>query len=281
MRVMVEKNLAGARRSMSAQAASDRLPLRIDPGELQRVAILLDVDGTILDLASHWYDVAVPHSLAQALGHVSARSGGALALVSGRPLTDLDNLFAPLRLPAIGGHGAEIRSRPDGAVFMERAVSLDRRLMRRLKDIAARYPGVVAEDKGYSLALHYRMAEERELDVIRDVFGACMPCPPQRYELLTGKAVIEVKAAGFSKGTAIRELMSFPPFAGRRPIFFGDDITDESAFAIMPEFNGLAVSVGRRVPGALDVFETPGDVRRWLEMLSNELHHSDSWPNTG
>jgi trehalose 6-phosphate phosphatase len=275
-RVMFDKNLAGARPFMSAENSIGRIPFLIDRNELHNVAILLDVDGTILDLASRWDEVAVPGSLVQALRRVSAHIGGALALVSGRPLADLDRLFSPLRLPAIGGHGAEIRPSLEGAVLVERATPLDRDLKRRLRDIAERYPGVVAEDKGYSLALHYRLAEERELDVIRDVFSTCMVCAPQTYELLTGKAVIEVKAAGFDKGTAIRELMIHPPFAGRRPIFFGDDTTDEAAFSIMPEFHGVAVSVGRRIPGALEMFETPSDVRRWLEILSNDLASSDS-----
>ncbi len=273
---MFDRNFAWARRVISGEDAIGRRPPLIDTSELHNAAILLDVDGTILDLAPRWDEVAVPGSLVRALHRVSAGIGGALALVSGRPLADLDRLFAPLRLPAIGGHGAEVRPSFDGAAFIDRAAPLDSDLKRRLWDIAERYPGVAAEDKGYSLALHYRLAEERELDVIRDVFSTCMLWEPQTYEILTGKAVIEVKAAGFNKGTAIRELMTYTPFVGRRPIFFGDDTTDESAFSIMPEFNGVAVSVGRRVPGALDMFETPSDVRRWLEMLSSDLASSDS-----
>jgi len=257
---------------MSAEYPTGRRPALIDQRELHNAAILLDVDGTILDIAPRWDAVSVPRALLRTLDDIRAHIGGALALVSGRSIVDLDRLFAPLHLPAIGGHGAEIRVNADGAVSMKRPLLLDGELKRRLEGIAERYPGVAAEDKGYSLALHYRMAEERQLDVIREVFRACTSCPPQSYELLTGKAVIEVKAAGFSKGSAVRELMTYPPFVGRRPIFFGDDVTDESVFAIMPELHGIAVSVGRRIPGALDMFETPSDVRRWLEMLSDDLH---------
>lgn len=242
-----------------------------DPSDLTRTAILLDVDGTILDIAPTAYDVHVPDSLRQILLQVSERVGGALALVSGRPLNDLDDLFAPLRLPAIGGHGAEIRRAVDSATFERRAISLDQELKARILEIARRYPGVMVEDKGYSVALHYRLALESELHVIRDVFRINNYLDPDTYELLFGKAVIEVKAVGFSKGSAVRNLMTHSPFAGRTPIFIGDDITDESAFAVMPEFNGLAMSVGRRLPGIVDTFQNPSDVRQWLERISNNV----------
>src|SRR5262249_19858006 len=91
------------------------------------------------------------------------------------------------------------------------------------------------------------------------------------FELLTGKAVIEVKAPGFSKGTAVRELMQHPPFAGRTPIFIGDDTTDETAFAVMPEFEGMAISVGRKLLGFDATFQSPKEVRKWLERISYEV----------
>jgi len=134
--------------------------------------------------------------------------------------------------------------------------------------VANRYEGVATEDKGYSMALHYRLALDRGLAVVDDVFQVCKAYPADSYELLSGKAVIEVKSVGFNKGTAVRELMSYPPFAGRTPIFIGDDTTDEAAFEVVPEFKGLAVSVGREVPGVDAVFETPAQVRRWLERVS-------------
>jgi trehalose 6-phosphate phosphatase len=242
----------------------------LDPVDLNCAAIFLDVDGTILDIADTWYEVYVPSSLRRTLGQVSARTGGALALVSGRPLNDLDVLFAPLRLPAIGGHGAEIRPTTTGYIQSRPKVSLDYGLKQRLREIAERHPGVAVEDKGYSLGLHYRLEIDREIDVLKEVFGLRKIYRPDSFELLTGKAVIEVKAVGFNKGSAVRELMKYPPFAGRTPIFVGDDITDETAFAVMPEFNGRAISVGRKLPGILDTFQTPGDVRRWLELISND-----------
>lgn len=239
--------------------------------DLRDSAVLLDVDGTILDIASTPHAVYVPDTLLRTLALVGERTDGAIALVSGRPIADLDLIFAPLRLPAIGGHGAEIRADAKQGAYEQRAVSLDRALKQTLKDIATRYPGVATEDKGYSLALHYRLALDQGLNVVDDVFRVCKAYPPDTFELLTGKAVIEVKSVGFNKGTAVRELMTYPPFAGRVPIFVGDDTTDEAAFEVLPEFKGFAISVGREVPGVNAVFKTPADVRRWLERIAQNV----------
>lgn len=245
--------------------------MSLDPLNLRDFAVLLDVDGTILDIAPTPHEVYVPETLLQTLALVSERTHGATALVSGRPIADLDLIFAPLRLPAIGGHGAEIRPDPKQETYEQRATSLDRTLKQRLMHIASRYPGVGTEDKGYSLALHYRLALEYGLNVVDDVFRLCKTYPPESFELLTGKAVIEVKSVGFDKGTAVRELMTYPPFSGRAPIFIGDDTTDEAAFEVLPEFNGFAISVGRKVPGVNAVFQTPADVRRWLDRISHDV----------
>jgi trehalose 6-phosphate phosphatase len=242
-----------------------------DPVDLHRIAILLDVDGTILDIAPTPRSVEVPSSLRQVLVALRERLNGALALVSGRPLADLDEIFAPLRLPAIGGHGAELRTLPDETAVERIAASLDPGLAEALKAIAARHAGVLVEDKGYSVALHYRQAPTQGPGVAREVRRACEAMAGHSVELLHGKAVIEIKSAGFNKGTAVRSLMKLPPFRGRMPIFIGDDKTDEDAFAVMPEFNGRAVSVGRRVAGVGDRFETPAAVRQWLERLAADL----------
>lgn len=243
----------------------------LEPLDLRDFAVLLDVDGTILDIAPTPHAVHVPETLLRTLVRVGERTCGAIALVSGRPIADLDLIFAPLRLPAIGGHGAEIRPDPQQDGYEQRGLSLDRNLKQQLKDIAARYEGVATEDKGYSLALHYRLALEQGLNVVDDVFRVCKTYPPDSFELLTGKAVIEVKSVGFNKGSAVRELMTYRPFTGRAPIFIGDDTTDEAAFEVVPEFNGFAISVGRKVPGVNAVFQTPSDVRHWLDRISQHV----------
>jgi len=238
------------------------------PRDLHRFAILLDVDGTILDIARTPQEVEAPETLRRALAIVRDRVDGALALVSGRPLADLDVIFAPLRLPAIGGHGAEIRPVADGGTIKRRAALLDAELKRRLKDIAGRHPGVSIEDKGYSMALHYRLAPKEGPALLREVEMACKAWAGRSIELLAGKAVIEIKTAGFNKGTAVRELMTHAPFAGRAPIYIGDDKTDEDAFAVVPDLDGHAISVGRRVPGIDEHFDSPAEVRQWLERLA-------------
>jgi trehalose 6-phosphate phosphatase len=236
---------------------------------LRDVAVLLDIDGTILDIAPTPGAVIVPASLRQTLTRLSRETAGALALVSGRSLSDIDALFAPLRLPAIGGHGAELRLAPNDARETANAHPLDGRLRNRLAELADGAPGILVEDKGYSLAVHYRLAPEQEGRVKAAVAAIQADWPKEPIEVLPGKSVVEIKPTGFHKGAAIRELMRHKPFAGRRPIFIGDDTTDESAFAVMPEFNGIGLSVGRTMPGAVHCFPAPSDVRRWLEHLSD------------
>ena len=240
----------------------------LNPSDLDRLAILLDVDGTLLDIAPSPKEVVVPADLPQTLSRVRDRLEGALAVVSGRTIAEIDEFFAPLELAAVGGHGAEIRPVAAGPVIAGRATLLDAEFKAQLKQIADRHPGVLVEDKGYSLALHYRKAPKQGLGLIHDVKHAYQAWGDASIELLTGKAVLELKFAGFNKGTAVRQLMSYPPFAGRAPIFVGDDHTDEDAFKVMPELNGQAMSVGRKLPGIDKYFECPADVRSWLGRLA-------------
>jgi trehalose 6-phosphate phosphatase len=236
--------------------------------KLHDLAILLDVDGTIIDIAPTPGAVTVPAALRQTLARLSRETGGALALVSGRSLADLDRLFAPLRLPAVGGHGAELRTSADGEAEADRARPLDGDLRDRLAGIADSAPGILVEDKGYALAVHYRLAPEQEGPVRKAVAAIQADWPQEPIELLPGKSVLEIKPAGFDKGAAIRTLMQHKPFAGRRPIFIGDDTTDEPAFAAMPEFEGIGFSVGRHVSGTAHCFASPDEVRHWLQRLS-------------
>jgi trehalose 6-phosphate phosphatase len=234
--------------------------------DLGKTAFLLDVDGTIVDIALTPREVRVPDSLRRVLARLVARTNGAVALVSGRSLDDLDRLFAPLRITAIGGHGAEFRLVGGSTLEGRDAPPLDPELRRQLVAIAG--GGVLAEDKGYAVALHYRQAPEKETLVRQSVAKVCAAPWPDPLEILPGKAVVEIKHAEFTKATGVRELMEHAPFAGRQPIFIGDDTTDETVFAIMPELDGLAISVGRKVAGVLHHFETPESVRGWLERIA-------------
>ena len=239
----------------------------IDDIDLQTSAVLLDVDGTILDIAATPTDVEVPLRLRPTLARLAEETGGALAFVSGRPLEDLDHLFAPLKLASVGGHGAEIRV--NGVRLQGGSMHwLDGQLKHRLMEIAASAAGIILEDKGYSVALHYRLAPELAEQIRDAVISACAGYPSNTLEALPGKSVIEIKPLSFNKGTGIRELMGHAPFRGRRPIFIGDDVTDEAAFAVLPEFEGVGYSVGRAIPGLAGCFPGPSDVRQWLYRMT-------------
>ena len=149
-----------------------------------------------------------------------------------------------------------------------RAPSLSEDLMRRFAAIGGINPGILVEDKGYSLALHYRKAPEAERAIYDAVSAIRADLPNAPIEVLPGKFVCEIKHAGFTKASGVTELMRHEPFAGRTPVFIGDDVTDESVFAIMPGLRGLAFSVGRHAQGVNGHFAAPADVRRWLAGLA-------------
>jgi trehalose 6-phosphate phosphatase len=235
----------------------------IDTIDIRTSALLLDVDGTLLDIAATPVAVEVPPQLKIALGKLCEQTAGATAFVSGRPLVELDRLFDPLRLAAVAGHGAELRVTGGGKPSQYDA-RIGSDLRGRFAAVAKTLDGVILEDKGYSLALHYRLAPQHAATVRDKVLAACAPYPSNTIEVLPGKEVIEVKSSAFNKGTGVRELMKHPPFRGRRPVFIGDDVTDEAAFAVLPEFGGLGFSVGRNLSGLAGSFSAPRDVRQWL-----------------
>jgi trehalose 6-phosphate phosphatase len=238
-----------------------------DQFDFARTAFLLDVDGTILDIAATPQSVVVPRSLCQSLGELHAKTNGALALVSGRLIGDLDHLFAPLKLPAIGGHGAELRLTSDNAVQTNYYAPISPTLKLQLTMIADLDPGIIFEDKGSSVALHYRLAPRREHAIKSKVAAVLDHDLTSRLEMLCGKSVVEIKPSDYNKGAAVRALMKLSPFAQRSPLFIGDDTTDESVFNILPALGGRGASVGRPMRGADRIFKTPREVRNWLAHL--------------
>ena len=239
------------------------MPEDILPLDLSTVAILLDIDGTLLEFAPTPREVWVPPTLRQTLAVLADRTSQATALVSGRALADIDLIFAPLQLPAIGGHGAEFRPMAGGAAYPA-ASTLDQEIKRKCSEVAALSPGILLEDKGYSLALHYRLAPRLQETITEAVARICGTLHSSSIEILPGKYVIEIKPAAFSKATAVRRLMTIAPFKGRCPIFVGDDVTDEFVFSVMPELDGYAFSVGRTATNTDGSFTSPDHVRRWL-----------------
>src|SRR6476661_4134488 len=254
--------------------SSDHASPELVPGELAsrlgECAILLDIDGTLLDLAPTPREVWVPPDLTTTLNRLLEMTSGALALVSGRSLNDIDLIFAPELFPAVGGHGAEMRISIDNESIDIHAPPMDKELKRRLAAIAKLSPGILLEDKGYSLALHYRLAPHAEKAIYEAVSLIRSDLPNAPIEVLPGKCVCEIKHSGFNKATGVRELMIHEPFKSRHPIFIGDDVTDEAVFAIMPDLDGLAFSVGRRAKGVAAHFDAPSDVREFLAHLLDD-----------
>lgn len=226
-------------------------------------AFFLDVDGTLIDIADAPDLVHVDERLPRLLEEVRCASGGALALVSGRSLADLDRLFAPMRFPAAGLHGAERRDARGRLHVRPRAPALDA-VAARLAAWCSSRPGTLLEDKGGAVALHYRMAPRQanaarvEVEAALGTLGTC-------YVLQAGKCVLEIKPRGASKSRAIDEFMAEEPFAGRRPVFVGDDLTDEDGFRAAREHGGLAIVVGEIADtGAQYRLADAVAVQRWL-----------------
>jgi trehalose 6-phosphate phosphatase len=225
-------------------------------------ALFLDVDGCLLDLARTPDAVRVTPRLRAVLQALAQRLDGALALVSGRPLEGLDRLFAPLRLPAAGLHGLERRSDASCAPAPPPAAALAA-VHREAIGIAAAFPGALVEDKGVALGLHWRAAPGA-MDALRAFAEAALPRLPG-YRLQHGDHVVELRPAAGDKGSAIEALLDDPPFRGRQPVFAGDDVTDESGFAVVNARNGISVVVGGREPSAAHyALRSPAAVLRWL-----------------
>ena len=172
------------------EIAPDAVPVpRSLVPHLSETAILLDIDGTLLDLMPTPREVWVPPGLSKTLNRLVQRTNGALALVSGRSLNDIDLIFAPDVFPAVGGHGAEMRIDPDAEAAAAHAPPMDKELKRRLAAIAKLSPGILLEDKGYSLALHYRLAPHAEKAIYESVSLIRADLPNAPIEVLPGKFV--------------------------------------------------------------------------------------------
>ena len=208
----------------------------------QDCALFLDIDGTVLDLAEMPDAIVVPPSLPAALDAVSRRLGGALALVTGRALAYADALFAPFRFPIAGLHGAELR-RPDGSVAKAETTGAFEAMKADLRRVAESLDGVIVEDKGAAVAAHYRLAPQRQAEV-EPIMEAMLSKVGPDWTLQRGKMVLEIRPASADKGQAIEAFLSMPPFAGRRPITIGDDVTDEAMFRVANRQGGLSVRVG-------------------------------------
>lgn len=230
-------------------------------------ALFLDVDGTLLELAETPQGVHVPASLKQLLDEVRWRLDGALALVSGRSLASLDQLFSPLRLIASGVHGCERRVADGNVLRPEVDAATIARIRNDLAAFVRSHEGLLLEDKHYAVALHYRRAPHLEDEVYRIMEQMRVYLGPT-FALQAGKSVVELRPGEWTKGTSIASFMREAPFIGRTPVFIGDDVTDEDAFAVVNELNGISIKVGpAEVTLARHRLGGVSDVLRWLQTV--------------
>jgi len=249
-------------------------PPRLTPD----AALFLDFDGTLVAIAETPEAIKVPTALVALLGDLHELLGGALAVVSGRQIDAIDRFLAPLRLPAAGEHGVQRRD-AEGQMQEQRAPDLTL-VLNAANELARVYEGLLVERKHAAIALHYRLAPQLEA-VCRDAMARVIDGQPQ-LELMHGKFVFEVKPAGINKGVAIDAFMREALFAGRMPVFAGDDTTDESGFAIVQPRGGVAIKVGSGPSLALHRLDSPRAVFEWLvtarELLATPAPDSQGKP---
>lgn len=233
-------------------------------------ALFLDVDGTLLDFARHPDDVEVAAQLHDDLAHMRTRLQGAVALLSGRPLSQLDRLLDWHAYAAAGLHGAELRT-PDGHEHITGDDDAFAKIHARATALVAEAKDVVLEDKRRALALHFRHAPGARAAAER-IADALLQGTDGQYALQHGDQVIELKPAGVDKGRALETLMQAAPFRGRRPWMLGDDLTDEDAFRHANACDGVSVIVGDRRPtAARHALADPAAVRAWLHALARSV----------
>ncbi len=227
-------------------------------------AVFLDVDGTLLELAATPEAAVVPDELPRQLEALAHVLDGAAALISGRPIAALDRLFRPLRLAAAGLHGGELRRAAGGAVMRSPPCAALLAIRARLERFAASRPGVLVEDKGGAIAVHYRQAEQ-ERAALEALARRAVAEADDGLVVMPAHGAFEIKPGAFDKGMAIATLMRGAPFHGRVPVFIGDDRTDEDGFAALETYAGHGIRVGRdgdsRARWRID---DPAAVRRWL-----------------
>ncbi len=224
-------------------------------------ALFLDFDGTLVEIAAHPEAVVVPRGLVGTLGRMQEWLGGAAAVISGRSIAQIDRFLDPLVLCVAGVHGAE-RRRADGSMAW-RAVQPLQPVEDAASALVRRHPALRLETKRGSLALHYRQAPALEPLCLATLTSAIAQSPG--LTLLRGKMVVEAKPASVSKGRAIEAFLEEPPFAGRRPVFIGDDVTDEAGFAVVQSRGGLAVKVGEGPTSATQRLAHPAAMREEME----------------
>ena len=244
-------------------------PLTETPELSAKYAWFFDLDGTLAEIKPHPDQVVVPDNILQGLQLLATASDGALALISGRSMVELDALAKPYRFPLAGVHGAERRDINGKTHIVHLPDAIARDISVQLHTVIAQYPGAELETKGMAFALHYRQAPQHE-DALMTLAQRITQIWPQ-MALQQGKCVVEIKPRGTSKGEAIAAFMQEAPFIGRTPVFLGDDLTDESGFAAVNRLGGMSVKIGTGATQASWRLAGVPDVWSWLEMITTAL----------
>jgi trehalose 6-phosphate phosphatase len=236
----------------------DALP---KPGD--RWALFLDLDGTLLDLAPRPDLVAVPYGLIALLERLASALQGAVAIVSGRPLAEVDGLLHPLQVAGAGEHGAFCRL-PSGDVVSPQPPGVPAAWRARIDAFAAMAKGIVVEQKASAVAVHYRAMPDAEPALLALLKSIVAP-EDDSFTLSPAHMCWEIRPRGIDKGTAVRRLMREKPFLGRRPVFVGDDVTDEDGMRAAEALGGIGIDVRERFPTGAS------GVRAWLATLDQHL----------
>ena len=240
---------------------------RTVPPELPaNCAYFFDLDGTLAEIKPHPDQVIVPQTILQLLHRLATRNAGALALISGRSMAELDTLTHPFRFPLAGVHGAERRDIKGHTHIVRLPHDVERDISMLLHAALADMPGTTLETKGMAFALHYRQAPPHEAALL--ALAECVTRSWPQLALQPGKCVVEIKPKGTNKGEAIAAFMQEVPFVGRLPVFVGDDLTDEAGFGVVNRADGVSVKVGSGATQAMWRLSGVTDVWRWLEQIN-------------
>ena len=226
----------------------------------ERAAFLLDFDGTLVDIAPAPELVRVADGLPDALRRLRALCGDALALVTGRPIAQIDEFLPGIPYAVAGEHGIAMRRSPDAELTRVPVPAIPAGWLDEAEALAASEPGVRVERKATGFVLHYRAAPQAA-DRLREAADRMVASAGGHFHVQSAKMAWEIRPSGTDKGSAVRVLMQSPPFAGRLPVFIGDDVTDEDGIRAAIELGGT----GYRIP---DDFDEPESVRRWLTALA-------------
>jgi trehalose 6-phosphate phosphatase len=233
-------------------------------------ALFLDADGTLLAFADDPEAVALADGLLETLDSLHTALGGALALVSGRAISGLDRIFDRPRWAAAGQHGMERRDATGRVVTLPVDAAELATLRETAHAMAAEWPGVRVEDKSWSVAWHCRERPDYEPELARRAPELVARFPG--FELQPGSYVFEFKPRGMDKGVAVAAFLDEAPFRGRRPIYLGDDLTDEHGFTLVNARGGASVRIGARTPSqATFTLSSPADVHAWLDSVKARL----------